>query len=298
MGEISEFFKQEVKDGYVHELQSGGRLLAGTARNGDVKAKKVEFPIIGKVNKVRKLTGALTDVVKVTGGMSTVEVDLEDYETEPDWIFTPDLEKMGVNAKQALKERLAMSVGRKHDMIQYDATAAFASDGSTDHGSTGELIDYKKFVTAKSKITGTGGVKPGNIYTGIPSMQFEQLKEYPSFSNADYNGDSDLPFVNAVLDKRSWNGIHWLVLPDEYFSGPDANNLYSYLWYKNAIGVEANWGDITTMKQVETMQGNPWMIKIGFGAAAVGILRPGVQRIVYKKQDAVEAVPVLTKEQV
>lgn len=295
MGEISEFFRHEIKDGYTHELQSGGRLLAGTARRGDVKAKKVEFPIIGKVSKVRKLTGSLTDVVKVTGGMSTVEVDLDDYETDPDWIFTPDLEKMGVNAKQALKERLAMSVGRKHDMIQWDALTAFAADGNTDHGTADAIVNYRDFVAAKAKIAATGGVRPGEFYTGLPSMSFEQLKEYKAFANADYTGPDDLPFVNAVQDKRTWNGIHWLVLPDEYFSGPDADNYYTYLWYRSAIGVETNYGDITTMEQIKTMQGNPWMIKIGFGAAAVGILRPGVQRIVFKKQTDIEEIPTLTK---
>lgn len=295
MGQASEFFRQEIKDGYIHELQSNGSLLLGTTRRGDIKAKKVEFPIIGKVSKVRKLTGALSDVVKQSGDLRTVEVDLEDYETDPDWIFTPDLEKMGVNLKQALKERLAASVGRFRDMIQWNALAAFTADAQTDYGSTGTLIDYLPFVTAKAAIAGTGGMRPNMIFTGIPAMQFEQLKQYREFSESTYNGP-DLPFTRMAEDKRSWNGIHWIVLPDEYFSGPDDNNIYTYLWQADCVGVENNWGDITTMDQVTTMQGNPWMIKIGFGAAAIGILRAGVRRIVFKKQSALERVPILTKE--
>lgn len=295
MGQAPVFFRQEIKDGYIHELQSRGSLLLGTSRRGDIKAKKVEFPIIGKVNKVRKLTGALSDVVKQSGDLRTVEVDLDDYETDPDWIFTPDLEKMGVNLKQALKERLAASVGRYHDKIQWDALGAFTADGTTDHGTAGELIDYLPFVEAKAAIGGTGGMRPNMIFTGIPSLQFEQLKQYKEFSRAEYNGP-DLPFTRMAEDKRSWNGIHWIVLPDDYFSGPDSNNLHTYLWQADCIGVETNYGDITTMAQVETMQGNPWMIKIGFGAAAVGILRPGVHRIVFKKQTSLERIPVLTKE--
>lgn len=295
MGQASEFFRQEIKDGYIHELQSRGSLLLGTTRRGDIKAKKVEFPIIGKVSKVRKLTGALSDVVKQSGDLRTVEVDLDDYETDPDWIFTPDLEKMGVNLKQALKERLAASVGRFRDMIQWNALAAFTADAATDYGTAGTLIDYLPFITAKAQIAGTGGMRPNMIFTGIPAMQFEQLKQYREFSEATYNGP-DLPFTRMAEDKRSWNGIHWIVLPDEYFSGPDANNIYTYLWQADCVGVENNWGDITTMEQVTTMQGNPWMVKVGFGAAAVGILRPGVRRIVFKKQTALERVPILTKE--
>jgi hypothetical protein len=295
MGQASAFFRQEIKDGYIHELQTRGSLLLGTTRRGDIKAKKVEFPIIGKVNKVRKLTGSLSDVVKQSGDLRTVEVDLDDYETDPDWIFTPDLEKMGVNLKQALKERLAWSVGRSRDMIQWNAMAAFTADGTTNHGTAGELIDYLPFVEAKSAIAGTGGMRPNMIFTGLPAMQFEQLKQYAEFARSEYNGP-DLPFTRMAEDKRSWNGIHWIVLPDDYFSGPDGNNLYTYLWQADCVGVENNWGDITTMEQVFTMQGNPWMVKIGYGAAALGILRPGVRRIVFRKQTNLERIPILTKE--
>lgn len=295
MGQVSEFFRQEIKDGYTHHLQSGGSLLLGTARRGDIKAKKVEFPIIDKVSKVRKLTGAISDVVVQTGGFGTVEVDLEDYETDPDWVFTPDLEKIGVNVKAAMKERLAMNVGRYRDMIQWNAMAAFTADGTTDHGASGATVDPLMFSEAKAAIGGTGGMRQNMIFTGIPALWMEQLNLYREFNDAKYTGP-ELPFLKMSPTTRTWNGIHFIQLPDEYFSGPDANNYYTHLWQADCVGVENNWGDITTMEQVFTKQGNPWMIKIGFGAAALGILRVGVRRIVAKKQTALERIPILTEE--
>ena len=294
MAEASIYFKTEIMDSYVHALQTGGSLLMGTARRGDVKAKTVEFPIIMKSNQVRKLTGALSEVVKTTGGFDKATVDMDDYETDPRFIFTPDLEKLSPNLKQGLKESLQMDVGRKHDMLQWNALAAYTADAASDFGAAGDTIDPIMFSEAKASIGATGGMRPGMIFAGLPSMQMEQMKLYREFNNADYTGP-DLPFTKASTEKKTWNGINFIVLPDEYFSGPDGNNWYSYLWQADCIGVESNWGDLPTVWQDPNMQGNPWAIKIGFGGAAVGILRDGVKRLIFKKQTSLSRIPVLTK---
>lgn len=293
MSEASIYFKTEIRDGYVHELQTGGSLLLGTARRGDVKAKKVQFPIIKKGGNVVKLTGSLSDVKRITGGFDLAEVDLDDFETDPMWLHTPDLEKLGVNVKQGLKEALASSVGRYRDKIQWDAMASYTADAATDHGSAATKPNPATTSEAKAAIMATGGMKPGTIYCPLKALWMEQFMVWEHFAKSDWVGSNDLPLTKLSSEKRSWNGVHYFVVPDDYFATPDGGtSSYTYLWQSDCIGVENNWGDITTMTQVETMVGNPWMIKVGFGAAAVGILRPGVRRIRFENIAAIDTTPL------
>lgn len=295
--EAPKFHREAWKDGYTHVLQSRGALLLGTARRGDVAAKKVKFPIINKHTGVRKLTGAIKDVLQSSGGLTSVEVDIEDYETDPHWIFAPDLDKIGPNIKQAEIENLAMSVARYRDKIQLDALALFTSDGTTDHGAAATRPNPYLWTTAKAKIAGTGAAVTGQIYAGIPSMWMEQLKVEPTFAKASWVGDADLPLTKMATDARTWNGIHFVTLPDDYFVSPDAGtSLYAYIWHRDCIGVENNWGDLNTFVQVPTKEGNPWMLKVGFGAAAVGILRDGVRRIRCANISDVQPIAQLTDE--
>jgi len=298
--EAPKFFRESWKDGYIHGLQSKGSLLEGTSRKGDVKAKKVKWAIIGEVNNVKKLSGALQPVTMNTAGRSTVELDLDDYETEPDWIFTPDLEKIGPNEKQASEESLAMSVGRKRDWIQLDALSAYTADSATDHGGASVRPNPFIFSTAKAKIYAKGGLAPNKVFVGIRSIDMEQLKAYPTFAKSDWRGPNDLPLNSLAEDRRTYNGVHYLVMPDSYFTrySPDANeSFYYYMWHADCIGVESNYGDINTFVQVPTMEGNPWMLKVGFGAAAVGLLRDGVQRIRLDNIATVNEHVVKTEEQ-
>ncbi|MCW5697918.1 MAG: hypothetical protein KIS96_14455 [Bauldia sp.] len=298
--EAPKFYRESWKDGYIHALQTKGHLLDGTSRRGDVKAKKVKWSIINEGNNVIKLSGALKPVVMASQGRGVIELDLDDYETEPDWIFTPDLEKIGPNEKQASEESLAMSVGRKKDWIQLDALAAYTADAASDHGAANLRVNPFVFATAKAKIFAKGGLAPGKVYCGIRSIDMEQLKVYPTFGKATWRGPEDLPLKRIAEDAITYNGVHYIVFPDSYFARytPDAgDSFYYYMWHADCIGVESNWGDINTFVQVPTMEGNPWMLKIGFGAAAVGLLRDGVQRIRLDAISTVDEHVVKTKEQ-
>lgn len=298
--EAPKFYREEWKDGYIHELQSKGSLLEGTSRKGDVQAKKVIWAIIGEVNNVRKLSGAIRPVAQVTGPLNTVSVDMDDYETEPEWIFTPDLSKIGPNLKQATQEKLAMSVGRKRDRIQLDALSAFTTDATTDHGAAALRPNPFIFSQAKAKIFAKGGLVPNKVFVGIRSIDMEQLKAYPTFAKSTWRGPDDLPLLKLSDDAISYNGVHYIVMPDSYFTPytPDAGvSNYYYMWHADCIGVESNYGNIDTFVQVPTMEGNPWMLKVGFGGAAIGILRDGVQRIRLANITTVDEHVVKTKEQ-
>jgi len=293
--EAPKHFRQFIKDRYIHHLQSSGSLLTSTARRGDVKAGEVVFPIMPKkTGNVVKITGALNDVKRVQTGVDSVTVDLEDYETLPEWIFTPDLEKLTPNLKEAHAESMGWSVGRKRDDIQIRAIDAMC-DASNTIGDGTLAINTRNLSRAKAEIIGTGGVYMNKLFCMIPAMWMEQLKQEEHFANADYNGPSDLPFAKMGTEKRSWDGVHYMVAPDDYFDEPAADQQHAWMWHMDCVGVENNYGDITTAEQVKTMEGNPWMLKIGFGAAAVGILKQGVKRFHMKKLVEPEEVAQLTK---
>lgn len=285
-----------IKDRYIHHLQSSGSLLSMTARRGDVTAGKVKFPIMPKkTNNVIKITGALNDVKRVSTGVDTVEVDLEDYETDPEWIFTPDLAKMTANLREAHAESMANSVGRFRDSLQVAAINAMC-DGANTIGDGSEAINLLHLGQAKAQIIGTGGGYMNKLFCMLPAMWMEQLKQNERFASAEYLGSSDLPFAKMAIDKRTWDGVHYIVAPDDYFTySSGSGKLYAWMWHADCVGVENNYGDINTAVQVPTMQGNPWMLKVGFGASAVGLLKSGVKRFDMKAITAPERVAILTE---
>jgi hypothetical protein len=276
------WLRQRIKDRYVSEMQTSGRLLSGMAMPGDAEGIKVTFPIIGKAPRPKVLTKSLQPVTPANIGNQDVSVDLVDRELA-DYIYTPDLSKMGASLKNAKEEELANSFGREHDLVLLEALSAFAeTDAAMRVGDGSAEITLRQTMVEKAKIAGTGAKTAGKIYCVVPQMVYESFKLVDVFGNSDWIGDANLPLTKmSGVEKTTWNGVHYIALPDEYFDAlrPAADEDYCFMWHYNAVGVETNIKDgPVTAVQVDTMEGSPWLIKDIMSTAAVGILPAGVRR--------------------
>ena len=137
-------------------------------------------------------------------------------------------------------------------------------------------------MVAKAQIAGTGATTVNKIFCIIPQMVYETFKLNEIFGNSDWIGDENLPLTKmSGVDKTTWNGVHYIALPDEYFDElrPAAGQDYCFMWHYNAVGVEANIKDGPIIAQQQHhMEGSPWLIKDFMSTAALGILPKGVRR--------------------
>ncbi len=290
--EAPNWFSEQMKNKVTHIRQARGARLMGTTRRGDATEKKVKFPIAGR-GEAYELTGAIQKVKPMNASRSTVEVDMRDYEAS-DWIFTPDLAKLGPNEMQTTAETLAYAINRKEDFIQWDAKATFAANPAVvKSGTPTQETTPQFFFGNKAGIKGHGDNDGTMIFCPLPEMNWEQLMLYKQIANSQWQGPADLPMLNrSDTEIRKYRNVVFFTLPNEYFkdgtgaSLADASppaSFYTYMWDFNSMGCETNWdGKEPRFTQHTDYEGSPWLGKAGLGGAAVGILTTGLRRLELK----------------
>lgn len=291
------WLRTQWKTKLVNTMETSGRLLDGMALRGDVEGITVKFPTIESAPRPVILTGSIQPTEAANIGTGEVSVSLVDRELA-DFIKALDLTKMGPNLKDAKITQLAKSFGREHDLVLLEALSAFADNYSggdtiTVGNGSGELT-LQATMKAKAQIAGTGADAAGKIYCVIPQMVFEAFKTKNVFANSDWIGGDDLPLTNmSGVDKKSWNGVHYIALPDIYFDTmrPADDQDYCFMWHHDAVGVEANLMDGPVRATVRNdLQGDPWQIKDIMSTAAVGLQKKGVRRFHVAQTTDVPAV--------
>ena len=62
------------------------------------------------------------------------------------------------------------------------------------------------------------------------------------------------------------------------------------------MGAETPWNqEAPEFTKVPTMEGSPWLGKVGVSGAAVGIQRKGVKKLRFKAQTHLERIAILTE---
>jgi hypothetical protein len=141
------------------------------------------------------------------------------------------------------------------------------------------------------------GAEPDQIYAAIPAMWASQLAFYPEFSSRDYTSVDEASFALKQRRKmRTVRGVTYIECPDEYFIGPESDELYAYMWAKEGIGAETPFDqESPEMNQIHDKQGKPWLMRAMISGAAVGIQGKLVKRLHLKKITAPERPIVRTQ---
>ncbi len=280
------WLKEVIKDKVSISYQANGGYLDNTMMNGDTQAGLVKFPIAGRV-EAYKLTGAIQLVQASSPDLTTVQVQFDDYEASA-WHRTQDMYKIGPNEQTTLATLISKSIRRQRDRIKWNALGTFVGLGGIDTIGDGTApIDITDTEAAAAQIFGTGaGEDDGDmLFCPMPEMWFSQMMFYKEFADARYAGPEDIPFSKAMRrTAKTVRRITYFTMPDEYFTGPAGDQLYSYMWARSAMGAETPWNkEAPSMTQHAEYEGSPWLIKAGVSGAAIGIQKPGVKRLHFKK---------------
>lgn len=297
-GEQAEnWFREQIKDMIIVSEGLTGGYLDGMMVSGDVNAGTIKFPTFtGNIDAV-ELSGAIEKVSTGSAELGTITMTPTDYEAAT-WYREQDLYKMGPSHKQELANHVSYAINNKKDEIKWNALYAFAT--SVDIGDASTLVDPRYLGQARAQISAAAPRQMlGNIVCPLPYRAFEQLNQYKEWANADYIGNSDLPFSKAALeDMRRIRGVYYFALPDDFFTFDATGEAWfeTFMWAYSALGAETPWNkQPPSMTQHTDYAGSPWLIKSQLGGCAVGLRRKAVKRLRFKANSLPEKIPQLTE---
>lgn len=292
------WLKEVIKTKVSISYQANGAYLDNTMMNGDTQAGLVKFPIAGRV-EAYELTGAIQPVQASSPDLTTVQVQFKDFEASA-WHRIQDMYKIGPAEQTVLSQLISKAIRRQRDMIKWNALKTFyALTGIDTIGDGSVAIDILDTEQGAAEIFATGaGEDDGDmIFCPMPEMWFSQMMFYKEFADAKYAGPEDLPFSKAMRrTAKTVRRITYFTMPDEYFEEPEADEQYSYMWARSSMGAETPWnGEAPSMTQHHEMEGSPWLLKAGVSGAAIGIQKPGVKRLRFKKITRPERPVIMTQ---
>lgn len=219
---------------------------------GKTKAKKIE-------RRERNMPG--------NGERKKVEVMLATWKAF-DVVEEYDVDRMSVDEKEVVYESGANALGRATDIEIYQQMAT-AVPGVTGLDFTAGAFNAANALTLCAALQRDKVPWNGEVYCGLPALQWNQLLANKVVNSADHVGPGGLPFVQAT-DTRFWNGVNWFLFEEEdaqdLYPVPGANQQDLFIWHKSAMG----WGnntDLSVITQWDNYE-NWWTINMTAKGAA------------------------------
>ncbi|WP_421440666.1 phage capsid protein [Agrobacterium tumefaciens] len=219
-----------------------------------------------------------------------VEVTLATWKAF-DVIEEYDVDRMSVDEKEVVYESGANALGRATDIEIYQqmATAVPTVPGPLDF-SAGAFSAANALMLC-SKLQDDKVPWDGNVYCGLPSLQWNQLLANKVVNSADHVGP-DIPFVKAT-DTRFWNGVNWFLFVEEdpldLYPVPGANKQDLFIWHKSAMGW-ANNTDLSVITDWDNYE-NWWTVNMtSKGAASPMQEGKGIKRFTTSSNTAITIV--------
>lgn len=217
---------------------------------GKTKAKKVE-------RRERNQPG--------NGERKKVEIPLATWRAF-DVIEEYDVDRMTVDEKEVVYESGANALGRATDIEIYAQMAAVKTVADLDFSSG--AFSAANALQLCAALQDDKVPWDGQVYCGLPSLQWNQLIANKVVNQADHVGQ-DLPFVKAT-DTRFWNGVNWFLFveedPQDLYPVPAANKQDLFIWHKSAMG----WGNNTDLSVISAWDNyeNWWTVNMTCKGAA------------------------------
>lgn len=290
MSQLAEnWFVEEYRRNVRHLYQSQGYMLRGTVMpEGRIEGKKVYFPVAGKKKAVRMSRG--DDAVPANPDRSFVSAELEDWQVY-DLIHYIDLNKMTVAERTVVQQEGAMALGRRADRIIVDAMAASFPSGQTT-GSGGD-ITLADAMAAADALFARGAPDDGQVYCLLPYKWLSVLNTYKQFNSAEWVNYAGQGFPSRTRGKF-WNGVNWIVMAEaaddddeKPFIVPTTNQLYSFMWHRNAVGAVSNYEGQTFVSWLNPK--TAWDVNMLLQGCAKRILDKGVQRLHFASNTTITA---------
>lgn len=271
--EAPAWFVEQYNNRVMHKFQSKGFKLMGTVMPaGRIEGSKAYFPVAGKGTARKKVRGVRA--VPMNASRENVEAVLDTFEAF-DNVYTYDLSRMNVNEREVVQTTGANALGRAVDtemFSAFEATAPAAGSQFVDGGVDGFSLEYA--LTMCMRLQEQEVDWDGNVFCPLPSLFWNQLLAFKQFNSSDYVGP-DLPFTKSTTAK-TWNGVHWFLGTEDWFSVPAANRKDIFLYHKSAFG----WGNnvkLLTIWDWDNKLG-AWDVRMESEGADAALLPEGIIR--------------------
>lgn len=205
--------------------------------------EKAVFWLAGKSKAVKKKRGDRN--TPGNGERKKFEASLETW-VAFDTVEEYDVDRMQVDEKEVVYTAGANALGRATDAEIYAKMAAAIPAATVDF-SAGAFSAVNALTLCK--MLQDQKIKwDGNVFCGLPPLQWNQLLANKVVNSADHVGQN-LPFVQAT-DTRFWNGVNWFLFveeeAEELYPVPAANKQDLFIWHKTAMG----WGNNTDLRVI------------------------------------------------
>lgn len=248
-----EWLRPQYENRVAHIYQNRGNKLrptvtAATSFSGSDKAV---FYLAGKSKAVEKTRNQ--QLKPSNGPRKKFEASLKTWVVF-DTLEQFDIDRLTLNEREVIYESGAMALGRATDIEIYRALAAAKPSADVDYSSG--AFGAVSALDLCSRLQNQKVPWDGQVFCGLPSLQWNQLLANKLFNSADHVGPNNLPFVGAT-DTRYWNGVNWFLIVEEdaqdLFPVPGANKQDLFIWHKSAIG----WGRHTDLRMIPQWH-NEW----------------------------------------
>lgn len=234
--QVPAWFAPMYNDKVIHKFQSEGFRLKGTTSEAtEIKANECFWRIADAVEAILYKRG--NRAVPAGGGRSKISAVMDTYQVY-DEVYDDDLEKMPINEMDVVTSSGAKALGRKFDAQIAEAVDA-AGIAPVVSDTTNGLTLGSALLLCDAAQDQTDGLWDGNWFCPLPSRLWNQLLGYKQFNSGEYTGP-DLAFTK-VTDRRTWNGVHWFMMPKSWFKDGAAGVKQVRMWHKSAVGYASNY---------------------------------------------------------
>lgn len=226
-------FEREVHEAY----QRQGSKLRNTVRTvSNVKGASTTFQKVGKGTASTKSTHGMVPVMNLTH--SSIECTLQDFYAG-DWVDKMDELKINHDERQVIASAGAHALGRKTDELIINALAT-ASTNTISDDNTGLTIE--KVLEAFETFGDSDVPDDGQRFAVVGWKQWSDLLQIEEFVNADYIGNTELPY-SSITQAKMWLGTIWVPHSGLPVDGGGVRSCFYY--HKTALG-HASGSDVQT----------------------------------------------------
>ncbi len=157
-------------------------------------------------------------------------------------IYDYDVTRMTPNEQDVRQKQATAALARQSDRIVYGGLMAATLPSSQIVSAPLAAMDPYGAMDIIAALFDNDVPDDGELYCGLPSICWEQMKAFRIFANSEYVGE-EMPFVKRS-NMRDWNGAIWFRLPKflyYYTTVTNPNDTYRFrMWHKSALGAGHN----------------------------------------------------------
>jgi hypothetical protein len=272
--QVPVWYRDQWANNVIVRYQNRGYVLKGTTTPPvKIDGKKFYFLRTGTIDAQPYTRGDA--ITPLNPNDDRLEFEAKEWDA-PFSIFDYDVTRLPVSEVDARQQQCANALGRRSDLIIYDAVMSATLPTGNTFGAYTNAFDPYVFKQGLEKLIDNdvvNGGADGMVFAPLPSLAYAQLETYKIFANSQWVG-GDLPLTKMVKHK-TWDIAHCFILPPhlrkKYTS---TTELRFRVWHKSAVGSGHN-EDIRNEWTRDGLK-KRWVVNHTIDGAAIALQPEGI----------------------